>query len=101
MTQFDVATRSVQVQEEIVELLGNGRSAAVAVLETSTKYFAMRAALVSKVLKYPSVQDYTRWCSHLTAGWMAALCWCAGWLILACKSSTRRSGRCCAIAVWT
>jgi len=48
----------VSIQEETVNELGRAEDAGFAVLESMTKYFVTRAKLVSKVLKYPTIQDY-------------------------------------------
>jgi len=48
----------VSIQEETVNELSRAEDAGFAVLESMTKYFVTRAKLVSKVMKYPSVQDY-------------------------------------------
>jgi len=48
----------VSIQEETVNELTRAEDSGFAVLESMTKYYVTRAKLVSKVLKYPSVQDY-------------------------------------------
>jgi len=48
----------VSIQEETVNELGRSEEAGFAVLETMTKYYVTRAKLVSKVLKYPEIEDY-------------------------------------------
>jgi len=48
----------VSIQEETVNELSRAEDSGFAVLESMTKYFVTRAKLVSKVLKYPNVQDY-------------------------------------------
>jgi len=48
----------VSIQEETVNELGRAEDSGFAVLESMTKYFVTRAKIVSKVLKYPQVQDY-------------------------------------------
>jgi len=48
----------VSIQEETVSELARAEDSGFAVIENMTKYFISRAKLVSKVLKYPSVEDY-------------------------------------------
>jgi len=48
----------VSIQEETVNELTRAEDSGFAVLESMTKYYVTRAKLISKVLKYPSVQDY-------------------------------------------
>jgi hypothetical protein len=48
----------VSIQEETVNELGRAEDSGFAVLESMTKYFVTRAKLVSKVLKYPNIEDY-------------------------------------------
>jgi proteasome activator subunit 3 (PA28 gamma) len=48
----------VSIQEETVSELGRSEDAGFAVLETMTKYFVTRAKLVSRVVKYPDIEDY-------------------------------------------
>jgi len=50
----------VSIQEETVNELSRSEEAGFAVLETMTKYYVTRAKLVSKILKYPDVEDYRR-----------------------------------------
>jgi len=48
----------VSIQEETVSELGRAEDSGFSVLESMTKYFITRAKLVSKILKYPKVEDY-------------------------------------------
>ena len=48
----------VEIQEETVGELGRAEDNAFALLEQMTKYYVSRAKLVSKVLKYPEIEDY-------------------------------------------
>eukprot|EP00753_Platysulcus_tardus_P013813 PLAT3867.4.p1 GENE.PLAT3867.4~~PLAT3867.4.p1 ORF type:complete len:310 (+),score=126.11 PLAT3867.4:129-932(+) len=48
----------VGVQEETVQELSSVEEGGFRILENMTKYFASRARLVSKYLKYPMVHDY-------------------------------------------
>jgi len=48
----------VSIQEETVNELSRAEDSGFAVLESMTKYYVTRAKLVSKVIKYPQVQDY-------------------------------------------
>jgi len=50
----------VSIQEETVNELSRAEDAGFAVLESMTKYFVTRAKLISKVLKYPAVEDYRK-----------------------------------------
>jgi len=48
----------VEIQEETVGELGRAEDNAFSLLEQMTKYYVSRAKLVSKVLKYPEIEDY-------------------------------------------
>jgi len=48
----------VSVQEDTVGELGRAEDSFFSALEAMTKYFIRRGKLVSKVLKYPGVEDY-------------------------------------------
>jgi len=48
----------VSIQEETVSELGRAEDSGFSLLESMTKYFITRAKLVSKILKYPKVEDY-------------------------------------------
>eukprot|EP00124_Ichthyophonus_hoferi_P000446 Ihof_evm17s16 gene=Ihof_evmTU17s16 len=48
----------VSIQEETVNELSRAEDSGFTVLESITKYFVMRAKLVSKVRKYPGIMDY-------------------------------------------
>jgi len=48
----------VSIQEETVSELSRAEDSGFAVLESMTKYFVTRAKLVSKVIKYPNIEDY-------------------------------------------
>jgi len=48
----------VSIQEETVSELGRAEDSGFSVLENMTKYFVTRAKLVSKIIKYPGVEDY-------------------------------------------
>jgi proteasome activator subunit 2 (PA28 beta) len=50
----------VNVQEDIVSMLKSGRASAMSVLDTTVRYFATRAKLLSKSVKYPLLEDYKR-----------------------------------------
>jgi len=50
----------VSVQEEIVNELSRAEDSAFGILEGMTKYFVTRARLVSKSLKYPQIDDFSR-----------------------------------------
>jgi len=50
----------VSVQEEIVSMLKSGRLSGLGVLDRTVKYFATRGKLLTKVKKYPNVEDYRR-----------------------------------------
>jgi len=50
----------VSIQEETVGELGRAEDCGYVLLENLSKYFMARAKLVSKVLKYPSIQDYRK-----------------------------------------
>eukprot|EP00466_Bigelowiella_natans_P002077 jgi/Bigna1/90384/estExt_fgenesh1_pg.C_690022 len=50
----------VGVQEEIIQLLLAGRTPILSVLESSVSYFVKRGKLLTKVIKYPNVQDYRK-----------------------------------------
>eukprot|EP00727_Mastigamoeba_balamuthi_P012704 m51a1_g8056 putative proteasome activator complex subunit 3 isoform x2 (293) ;mRNA; r:122879-123898 len=50
----------VNIQEETVSELGRAEDAGFAALENVTKYYLSRAKLVTKVHKYPGVEDYLR-----------------------------------------
>lgn len=50
----------VGVQEEIVGELSRAEDSGLNVLESMTKYFLMRARIVSKILKWPQVEDYAQ-----------------------------------------
>jgi proteasome activator pa28 beta subunit len=46
------------MQEEMVGELGRAEEQSFMVLEAYTKYYATRAKLISKVIKYPGIEDY-------------------------------------------
>jgi len=48
----------VSIQEETVNELSRAEDSGFAVLESMTKYFVTRAKLISKVVKYPTIEDY-------------------------------------------
>jgi len=48
----------VSIQEETVNELSRAEDSGFAVLESMTKYFVTRAKLMSKLLKYPTIEDY-------------------------------------------
>jgi len=48
----------VSIQEETVSELGRAEDNGYVTLDNMTKYYITRAKLVSKVLKYPNVEDY-------------------------------------------
>eukprot|EP00026_Physarum_polycephalum_P015675 Phypoly_transcript_16411.p1 GENE.Phypoly_transcript_16411~~Phypoly_transcript_16411.p1 ORF type:complete len:272 (+),score=62.49 Phypoly_transcript_16411:83-817(+) len=50
----------VSIQEETVGELGRAEDSGYALLENLSKYFVARAKLVSKVMKYPTIQDYKK-----------------------------------------
>jgi len=48
----------VQVQEELLQELGKAEDTAFSAVDLIAKYYAARGKLVTKCLKYPSVQDF-------------------------------------------
>lgn len=50
----------VGVQEEIVAMLKSGRASGMNVLDSTIKYYATRAKLVTKIVKYPRLDDYRK-----------------------------------------
>jgi len=50
----------VGVQEEVMNELSRAEDSALGIVETSTKYFISRGKLISKVLKYPQIEDYAK-----------------------------------------
>eukprot|EP01087_Luapelamoeba_hula_P010401 TRINITY_DN2755_c0_g1_i2.p1 TRINITY_DN2755_c0_g1~~TRINITY_DN2755_c0_g1_i2.p1 ORF type:complete len:235 (+),score=39.98 TRINITY_DN2755_c0_g1_i2:54-758(+) len=48
----------VGIQEETISELTRSEDAGYNLLESMTKYYVTRAKLVTKVLKYPSIEDY-------------------------------------------
>eukprot|EP00126_Sphaerothecum_destruens_P006090 Sdes_comp19208_c0_seq2m10077 len=50
----------VSIQEETVNELSRAEDNGFAILESITKYYVTRGKLVSKVLKYPHLDDYVR-----------------------------------------
>eukprot|EP01087_Luapelamoeba_hula_P010403 TRINITY_DN2755_c0_g1_i5.p1 TRINITY_DN2755_c0_g1~~TRINITY_DN2755_c0_g1_i5.p1 ORF type:complete len:132 (+),score=10.84 TRINITY_DN2755_c0_g1_i5:187-582(+) len=49
---------TVGIQEETISELTRSEDAGYNLLESMTKYYVTRAKLVTKVLKYPSIEDY-------------------------------------------
>jgi len=67
----------VSIQEETVSELSRAEDSGFAVLESMTKYFVTRAKLVTKVLKYPNVEDYRQTVKELDDKEFVNLRFCA------------------------
>eukprot|EP00474_Spongospora_subterranea_P009006 CRZ09464.1 hypothetical protein [Spongospora subterranea] len=50
----------VSIQEEIAGMLESGKSSGLNFLDTFTKYYATRGKMITKMNKYPNVEDYRR-----------------------------------------
>ncbi|CEO95185.1 Proteasome activator PA28 C-terminal domain-containing protein [Plasmodiophora brassicae] len=55
----------VSIQEEIAGMLEAGKNSGLGFLDTFTKYYATRGKLITKLNKYPNVDDYHRGIAEL------------------------------------